>query len=369
MRSLLKALAPLALAPTLVAAADDGTMARVVDNVRVNEELYKNIEIISDHNYKYIESRWSKPTFLKSNEGVFRCVLQNDMIYCKDDAMQARLDGKSRRGSVASGYDGVRTRLADYGGNWANINDQKLVYPIIHRVNPFTILLRRQRLTFPLHVWIGGEAEISKQKSYLSRYHYRVESSGKDVVDGLPCLKVRIEWRGEQTPPGKEARGELWLAPDRNYIPVKWELYDLAISSDHPMDSSHSEDFRELAPGVWYPFRSTILQYDQYAYAEDRKLVLVSSEEYTAEKVELDPHYDLGLFRDIPIPNGMVVYEIHDGQVTKGYVQGGKPKPEAEKNRLWLILAAGLVAVLIGVVSSRKRLYALTQRFRQRVPV
>ena len=46
--------------------------------------------------------------------------------------------------------------------------------------------------------------------------------------------------------------------------------------------------------------------------------------ELTFQKAELDPKYDISLFRDIKIPDGMPVYVVRDGKIVQRYIQGGR---------------------------------------------
>ena len=44
------------------------------------------------------------------------------------------------------------------------------------------------------------------------------------------------------------------------------------------------------------------------------------------DKAELDPNYDISLFRDIKIPKGMAVYHIRNDEIVKSYVEGDSPR-------------------------------------------
>ena len=93
----------------------------------------------------------------------------------------------------------------------------------------------------------------------------RIES---DEIDGRLCYKVTFLFRTEKVieHEGKKMTANLgsiyrvWLAPDLNMLPVRFER--LRPDRDNPDDMigepaviRQQSDFRELSPGVWFPFR------------------------------------------------------------------------------------------------------------------
>src|SRR5690606_32969754 len=105
------------------------------------------------------------------------------------------------------------------------------------------------------------------------------------------------------------------------------------------------------SPGVWFPFRATILVYDTSFMREDGKHIVGSSETFIVERASLQPQYDIGFFQNVEFPNGTAVYEIEQGEIVKSYVQGGGP-PVAEvsatatslfSTKNLLLIANGLV--------------------------
>src|SRR5262249_54377885 len=80
------------------------------------------------------------------------------------------------------------------------------------------------------------------------------------------------------------------------------------------------------------------------------KQVVGNTQESTLTKVDLNPHYDISLFRDIPIPDGTLVYEVKDGEIINQYKQGEQTNPHWPPSRPfpwhWLVgPAVGLVLV------------------------
>jgi hypothetical protein len=89
----------------------------------------------------------------------------------------------------------------------------------------------------------------------------------EEVMEGLVCYRVTvltetprvITYQGKQvTGIGQDLR-RLWVAPERNMLPVRIE----DLGSRHPGDMEgklrvvqRQFDLREIEPGVWFPFKS-----------------------------------------------------------------------------------------------------------------
>ena len=87
---------------------------------------------------------------------------------------------------------------------------------------------------------------------------------GEEVVDGLRCVKVRVDrWSLLQ---GRPALQYLWLAPERNYHCVKEQLsWPKSMFGDLPLHEMHVDELREVAPGLWFPTKITVVEYDAQA--------------------------------------------------------------------------------------------------------
>ena len=106
----------------------------------------------------------------------------------------------------------------------------------------------------------------------------------------------------------------LWLATDRNFIPIKLEHYSRNVgSSQMPYSISRSDDFRRIAPGLWYPFRSTWTSLDHWQDRAGRGIGVAGRRVYEVESVTLAPKVNPALFRDVVFPAGTQV-EVSDEQ-------------------------------------------------------
>jgi hypothetical protein len=179
---------------------------------------------------------------------------------------------------------------------------------------------------------------------------HQVVYEGEETVDGLPCVRIRSEqFYAAGQPPDVTL---LWLAVERNYLPVKLVGYVVSYSTDIPLVVSTVSDLRELAPGVWFPFAQTRIKNDEIAASKGQTLVVTRTDN-TVTKAVLGPQYDLSLFREISIPDGMPVIEIKEGEKLRDYLQGNAPPPAARWSWWWLVVCL-VAAVVLGVLWKRR---------------
>ena len=175
---------------------------------------------------------------------------------------------------------------------------------------------------------------------------------GDDVIDGLRCHRLKVfynedRWKDDQGP----AVRFLWVAPERNYLPIRSESHARGTRrpGGSPLRLGRAEDLREISPGVWFPFRVIRDNNMPRIDPEIGKRKVANREVLTFQKAELDPHYDISLFRDIPFPDGAFVYEIENDKIVRKYVKGGQNVIRPKSNFALYVFAAGLT--LTGAIS------------------
>jgi hypothetical protein len=336
------------LAPPLCAA--DERLRPVIENVRANEPLYQNIEAHVTASYQLQDlDPGNVPGLIKSQSETARTVLQGHLLYFRSDQVDQLGDNTTMPNNLEMGYDGEYTRRVH--GQVANLVHGPDSHDRLFR--PHTWLLAGARVTFPLSVWLAGGKELRTYPEagpYKRLWAQETFYEQEEVVDGLHTVKLRAETRD---PSSREliTLRYLWLATDRNYLPIKTEAYQANASTTLPVELGRAEDFREVAPGVWLPFRRSFVVHSD-AKLRENKLVVSNSREATLTKIDLNPRYDISLFQDIPIPDGTKVYEVKDGKIINSYTQGEQTSPlwHPAKARPWWrwLVAPSVGLVLIG---------------------
>ncbi len=187
----------------------------------------------------------------------------------------------------------------------------------VHR--PHVLLLRDDGIYGPL-----ADLLLSPWQDRINNDRLRFHYCGEEKVDGHPCIKLRGDnLIGERDRPHNSI--VLFLAVDRNLIPIKVEHYGGNFGySKMPTGVSRCEDFREIAPGTWYPFRVVELAFDYWIPAAQGRLLLNRRREYRIGSVAVSPRVDEAVFRGAAVPQGTKVQVIDEG---------GQPLGECEQLR------------------------------------
>ena len=74
---------------------------------------------------------------------------------------------------------------------------------------------------------------------------------------------------------------------------------------------SHCDDFREVAPGTWYPFHVSEWSFNSVADLAHGRILLSTRRDYQIESVTMSPKVDNALFHDVIVPEGTTVV-VHD---------------------------------------------------------
>jgi hypothetical protein len=112
-------------------------------------------------------------------------------------------------------------------------------------------------------------------------------------------------------------------------------------------------EWTELQPGIWFPKHVVIDALDESSLVKRGERVHSWRCEWFVDAVSLNPDHDVSFFRDIPFPEGTIVYEVEGGQIKKGYQVGAPavvpPAPGAgvPKRRRFLPLGAGALLIVI----------------------
>ena len=342
-----------------------GTMTEVVENVRTNEGLYANLEVRLRSTYRLGKTDNPLANYVKSGECSARFVYQDGMFYFRNDEENKDLKGESQRSDVLEGFDGKTTRLLEQHVI-ANIRDGRMVENRLLR--PHCLILERAGVSFPLSTYLRGGKDLRALSPYKNATT-SIRLVGDEIVDGLRCCKIRIGFHPDAWKDASEDVRYLWLARERNYLPVRTEFFLHPLREGaRPDEVCTSADFREISPGVWFPFHSSLIVYDRTSVAAGQPLVAFNTTEFTIDQANLDPHYDVSLFQDIPFPDGITVHVVKDDKVVQKYIQGGKRIDAAKlaeaksSNLAWFIAVPVIVAISIGIVS-----FGVMRRRRRRV--
>jgi len=335
--------------------ADDGSrLSTLIENVRSQEALYADLEVKWSFSIRKEHLSGDPPGVIDSASVAFRSVRQGGLSYLKLDGSAASLEGTLVDPNFLLGYDGEVTRSFRSDGQIANVQQRRVVDSRFF--TPHTIVLEHYAIGFPLSTLLQGDRAIKAHPGGRNFSSDRIETSyiGEEEVDGVTCQKVAIEWVDPKAESRTvNSRSLLWLAPLRNYLLLKEEGYNPIVDSPTiPVEVGVAKDLREMATGIWLPFAVDITIYSQLAARENR-LVVDQRKSIEVEAATLTPDYDISLFRDIPFPDGSLVYNVNaEGEITGSYQKGAPMDPGRPSGAkgAWILGANLGILLLAGVI-------------------
>ena len=155
-----------------------------------------------------------------------------------------------------SAYDGERTRTV-IAGNCANIHLGRFEHPDISPAHSLPLAHPRQLPALGLPERDRGDPRLSQvsleervESGWLDGYSPGscARFEGEEAVDGLRCLKVRVDrwYRPGHTADRRNTSG--WPPSGTT----------TASRSNTLGREMHVDELREVAPGVWFPTRITV---------------------------------------------------------------------------------------------------------------
>ena len=195
--------------------------------------------------------------------------------------------------------------------------------------NPYVLPIQA-RIAIPLStVWSGADAIRADPRNAawpLYRMQFVATKDRVEEIAGLQCHRIvvteSVERDGASRTIGKEI---WWLAIARNYLPVKNDSYNYFYARDIPIQSCELSDLKEIARGVWYPFKAKMTVLQQVPLLERKQALLGQTTEWIVSDVSLKPTYERSFFQDVKFPDGTPVQELDaNRKVIKSYVQKSK---------------------------------------------
>ncbi len=293
----------------LQANGSETDISDIVEKVRSHEVKYRNIEFVIKMTLTSdLAVTKRSAAAIQSSTGRIRYVSQGDLFYFRRDEEAFGIDGQRVNMDLLMAYDGVDTRILEQGliGKVYVGRKEPRTSP-----RPHTMALQNCLVTSSL-------SDFLATKEYFKGISHAPAIIGEELYNGLHCLKIRDEY-GRSHPTSVRI---MWLAIERNYIPVRCDSYFRAWSETLPHMTARVPDLRELAPGVWFPWRMVHTLYASEKLPQGQAIPYQTIE-LKVEEAALEPHHALDFFRNVLFSRGSPLYEIQDGQIMRKYQADG----------------------------------------------
>lgn len=300
-------------------------MAELVDLVRANEEKYQNLETQIDRSFRQFQNvpdvalGGSVAPFSAAIDAVERSAARSGKSWYTTTTNTSFSDGRTTSQELTEVSDGDRTVV-----NW--IKDDPANKVRRRTADSRVQTAAEEFLSHRPHMLLDS-VRLNAARPFSDRLALvgsrgsdlrvaRAEWLAEETRDGHVCDVIRLATvvKGAMSDEAAKDRAEvrfqdarvIWLARDRNYLPIRQESYGLAWSAELPASVATLTNLREIAPGVWYPFQRSFLGFEATgpATSDDARLVVRYRYDDRVKKAALDPEVPPAWFRSLPVDAG-----------------------------------------------------------------
>jgi hypothetical protein len=305
------------------------TLEEIIAKVRISEAQFDNYDLTLAETYRHDEE--NNP-LLESNsvwhvlrQTTDRSVLTQGKFFRDERSAvnDERLETSSRHLTLA--FDGTwRRQLSN-----DRLNDRPQSSASLQKGAGGRLTFYRPHLTALLPTATEGRslADFLANLPVEPRAggQLQVEYMGDEVMSGLVCHKIRVNRILDQSV-GPDVSTVLWLARDRNYLPIRREIYNYNRSAKLPAGIAVVDQLREARPGVWFPVRACRLNLRtaEGTGSSENRIIVRIREDLQLKELNIDPTPEPTLFSEINVPQGTDIAILDE----RGGVIGRRAQPQ-----------------------------------------
>jgi thiol-disulfide isomerase/thioredoxin len=291
---------------------EQAQLEEVVARVREQERRYADLEAVTSMTYKHVGTGLFMEGIITDQTRMEHSVVRGDLTSFNPRGEYATAGGDHTEEAEVQAFDGAWTRgfrrlkqddQKDQRSAWLQKGGGGKVEGRgggIPAIRPHMLGLGvGEGINGPL-----GDFLVSPWLDKVNRYPLRFRYCGEEELDGHPCVKLRGDVSVRDREPPRTFMA-FWLAADRNFIPIKVEHYGGNFGlRPIPAGIARCDDLREIAPGLWFPFRSAHVAFDDWIPAAQGRIILSWRRDYAVESARLSPGVADALFHDVVVPAG-----------------------------------------------------------------
>lgn len=294
--------------PAPAKAANGTTLASILKRLAEEESRYTPLEILATTQYVHLGGRENLGGGVYTQSTMHeRSVVAGDRLFHQEEEKITCADGTTSSLLLREAND----------GHWSREHTKAVDPPRKPQISASLHFESKDWLR-PIrpHTLLFHDGSINSQllSAYLASgwsdqhngYSMMVEYVGDEQIDGLHCYKLKCS-EGQN---GKSfAYWFVWLARDRNLLPLRKEWREPGWSQKLPTGISFVEDLREIRPGQWSPFRAIDLAHQKWDVngLNAGHILLQWRRDVVVDRATLDPQVGDGLFGSVEVPAGTQV--------------------------------------------------------------
>jgi len=313
----------------------------IIQNVAANEHLYENIDVVVVREQTIVGEKKhdleGRPATIGASATKVHFVAQSGKF---------RIDRTGETLLTDGFFNLDRTRLFD--GKQSLLYEQRAFANRVEGatvdeeiVRPHMFLMRFMPYYVPLSTYLSGhEAMVAHPGgTWQPGYTLEIASDGQEMVGDLHCHIISVTTIVPGIGPFDVWK--MWLAEDRNYIPVKNQGFTLRSSKTISQLNAQVNGWQELEPGIWMPMEIGIVRFDEWKIRDDGIQVEQWQSKTSIGNVSLNPKYSDDFFTELEIPAGVPIYTVSNKEITK--VENLPTIHKAPWNNLYVVNACILV--------------------------
>ncbi len=329
----------------------DGRIQKLIRELQQNEALYQDLELKLQEIYEQppgdarpqwkVENRTEYSILVQGRKfreeetraGKFRVMprqkQKNQKFFIEGmDTTLTMFDGTTYRRfhefdheSVLAGGKRIQNKLGE-------VSD--LPKRMDNFARPHMLLLLRYPYV-PLSTYLSGKKAMVRYPGlppFPRPFQTKVQIEGTGEIQGLKCTRVIIEQLNDSDV--RFAKQILWLAHERNLIPVKIVTYRDQFSEDKPIEEAFIDKWQELGTGVWFPQTAHIDHYNFILYQYNGTYELDWRRQLNVKQITLHPEVQEQVFTKLNFPPGTTV-RVRKNHKQSKYKVGEKDQKPAKK--------------------------------------
>ena len=294
--------------PAPAKAAEGTTIASILKRLADEESRYTPLEVLATTQYVQLGGQERLSAGIYTQFAVHeRSVVAGDRLFHEEEQEMKVGDGTTASNLLRQAFDGRWSRqYTQYLAppqkpqTYASLDFESKDW--LRPIRPHTLLFHDSRINSQLLSAYLASGWSDKHNGYAMA----VEYVGDERIDGLHCYKLKCS-EGQN---GKSfAYWFVWLARDRNLLPLRQEWREPGWSQKLPTGISFVEDLREIRPGQWSAFRAIHLAHQKFDAngLNAGHILLQWRKGVVLDRATLDPQVGDRLFSSVEVPAGTLV--------------------------------------------------------------
>lgn len=309
----------------------DQELQALINELEQQEAFYSELELKLHENYQQPPGD-TRPTWKVENETEYSILVQGEKFRQEETtAGNFRLLTQTPRKNQRHSLEGMNTTLTLFDGTtyrrfheFDHESPRAVGQRNQNKLGEFSDLPKRMENygrphmllesspQVPLSIFLSGKkamVHFPGLPAHLKPFQVKAWIEGTGEIQGLKCTQVVVERLNDSGV--RFSKQILWLAQERNLIPVKIVTYHDQFSREKPCEEAFVDEWQQLRPGVWFPRTFHTDRLDWIMNVLKKKQQVGWQKAYVVESVELDPSLPADTFTKLDFPERIVIDGKH----------------------------------------------------------